>query len=113
MYELNTDEKKDLEQIESLYYMKPILKKLEIFIQTQKSNYKLAFNKIYDIFLETEKDVRKLLQQRQTNKEIQDVSQAMKSIAGNAFSNCMIYLFLKNKIAGNIKPYIYITSKKI
>jgi hypothetical protein len=53
MYELDTDEKKDLEQIESLYYMKPILKKLEVFIQTQKSNYKLPFNKIYNPPAET------------------------------------------------------------
>ena len=36
----------------------------------------------------------------------------MKSIAGNAFTNCLVYLFIKNKLEGNIKPNIYITSKK-
>lgn len=36
----------------------------------------------------------------------------MKSIAGNSFSNAIIYIFLQNKIVGNIKPNIFITSKK-
>lgn len=36
----------------------------------------------------------------------------MKSIAGNTFSNAIVYCFLKNKIVGNIKPIIFITSKK-
>lgn len=43
---------------------------------------------------------------------ITDVRQSMKSIAGNAFTNAIVYVFLHNKIANNIKSDIFITSKK-
>ncbi len=36
----------------------------------------------------------------------------MKSIAGNTFSNTIIYIFLQNKIINNIKSEIFITNKK-
>ena len=36
----------------------------------------------------------------------------MKSIAGNTFSNAIIYIFLQNKMIRNIKENIFITNKK-
>lgn len=53
-----------------------------------------------------------MLKNRKDNGEIKDIRQAMKSIAGNAFSNSIVYIFLKNKSFGNINPNIFITSKK-
>lgn len=112
MYNLTEEEKEDLQQIERTYYMRPILNKIENLIENGTINWRTAFNKIHDVMLESENEVRRILENRKEKKEIKDISQAMKSVAGNAFSNCIIYLFLKNKIEGYIQPYIYITSKK-
>ncbi|GIX40322.1 MAG: hypothetical protein KatS3mg129_0055 [Leptospiraceae bacterium] len=112
MYQLTREEQRILEKIEATYYMRPILNKFDNLVNNRKTSWLYSFNKIYEILKESEKDVRKLLNKRKEKGEIKDISQALKSIAGNAFSNCFIYLFLKNKIEGNIKPYIYITSEK-
>ena len=112
MYKLTKEEKKIIEKIENTYYMKPILNKFNILIQNKKTTWLNSFNKIYDVLKNSEQEVRKILSDRRNKGEIKDISQAMKSIAGNAFSNCLIYLFLKNKIEENIKPYIFITSEK-
>ncbi|MCR4421216.1 MAG: BsaWI family type II restriction enzyme [Exilispira sp.] len=111
-YELNEEEKKVIQRIDNLYYMKTILEKIEKLITEKKATWESAFNKIYDVLIEAQDEVRKILNNRQKKNKIKDVSQAMKSIAGNAFSNCIIYLFLKNKIEGNISQDIFITSKK-
>ena len=62
--------------------------------------------------LNSKDDVKYLVSQRIKRGEIKNIDQAMKSIAGNAFSNTIVYIFLKNKIQGNIKPNIFITSRK-
>lgn len=112
MYKLTKDEKNDMSRIENTYYMKPILDKFEDLINNHKMKWLDMFNKIYEVLINSENEVRNLLNQRKESGKIKDISQAMKSIAGNAFSNCFVYLFIKNKIEGNIKPNIYITSKK-
>ncbi|MCX7998628.1 MAG: BsaWI family type II restriction enzyme [Leptospiraceae bacterium] len=112
MYNLSKEELKDLNQIQETYYMKPILEKFNTLVKNKQTTWVNAFNKIYDILVSSEKEVRKLLNKRQSRGEIEDISQAMKSIDGSAFSNCLVYLFLQNKLAGNIKPHIYITSKR-
>lgn len=112
MYQLTKDEQNDIRRIQKTYYMKPIMNKLIDFIDNNKMKWIDIFNKIHEVLISFEKDVRNLLNQRKRSGKIEDISQAMKSIAGNAFSNCIVYLFIKNKLEGNIKPNIYITSKK-
>lgn len=112
MYQLTKDEQNDIRQIENTYYMKPILDKFIDFIDNNKMKWIDIFNKIHEVLISSEKEVRNLLKKRKKSGKIEDISQAMKSIAGNAFSNCLVYLFIKNKLEGNIKPNIYITSKK-
>lgn len=112
MYKLTKTEQNDIIEIQETYYMLPILKKFDDLIKNRKSTLLNLFDKIYEVLIDSEKEVRELLQKRKIKGEIKDISQAMKSIAGNAFSNCLIYLFLKNKLEGNIKHNIYITSKK-
>lgn len=113
MYKLTKDEQNDIRQIENTYYMKPILYKFIELIEKNDIKWQDMFNKIYEVLISSEDEVRNLLNQRKKNGKIKDISQAMKSIAGNAFSNCLVYVFIKNKLEGNIKPNIYITSKKI
>lgn len=112
MYRLTKEEQIDIRQIEETYYMKPILNKFIDLIDNNKIKWVDLFNKIYEVLRSSEKEVRDLLNQRKISGEINDVSQAMKSIAGNAFSNSLVYLFIKNKEEGNIKSNIFITSKK-
>ncbi len=112
MYELNKDEINDLEQIKNTYYMKPIINKFTELIDNKKCDWINSLNKIYEILINSENDVRQLIEDRKRKGVVSDISQALKSIAGNAFSNCMVYLFLMNKREGNIKSNIFITSKK-
>lgn len=115
MYILTKEEILDIESIESTYYMKPILKHFDEFVNKnndEKSAWKIAFNKIYEVLKNSEKEVREILKDRLEKKEITDINQSLKSIAGNAFSNCIVYLFLKNKLVENICSDVYITSKK-
>ncbi|MEF3280929.1 MAG: hypothetical protein K6357_08210 [Elusimicrobiota bacterium] len=112
MYQLNKEEVSNLEQIRNTYYMKPIIDKFTELINNKKYNWISSLNKIYDILVSCEDDVRRLLETRKREGKIRDINQALKSIAGNAFSNCIVYLFLMNKKEGNIKPNIFITSKK-
>jgi type II restriction enzyme len=56
--------------------------------------------------------VESYLARRKKNGEIKDEKQAIKSIAGNAFSLAIVYVFLKNKEYGNVQPHIFITSQK-
>lgn len=53
-----------------------------------------------------------MLQVRKSKGEIRDISQAMKSIAGNTFANAIVYIFLQNKNIGNINSDIFIGSEK-
>ena len=55
--------------------------------------------------------VEKLLKERVDRNEIKYISQARKSIAGSAFSNLIIWVFLKNKESKNIDKDIFITNK--
>ncbi|GAB6078485.1 BsaWI family type II restriction enzyme [Hydrogenobaculum acidophilum] len=112
MYKLTRDEESTIRKIEEIYYMRPILNKFYELIETKNANWLTSFNRIYEVLRNSEEEVRNLVEERVNRGEIKNISQAMKSIAGSAFSNCFIYLFLKNKIEGNIKPYIYITSQK-
>ena len=114
-YELNKEEQKLLIDIQNSFYMPPTLKRINTFIQSNndlKKSWQEVFNEIYTILVGAKNDVEKILEERKNKGEIKDIRQSMKSIAGNTFSNAIIYIFLHNKIIGNIKPKIFITSKK-
>lgn len=115
MSELNSVERNRLEDIESKYYMKPSIENISIKIDEEddKQNAWInLFDNLHDILIETKDEVDELLEQRRQSGEIDNIEQARKNIAGNAFSNLLIYVFLKNKENGNIRSDIYITSKK-
>lgn len=108
---LNKNEIKTLHEIESKYYMQPMLETIINDLKDEKLNLKEVFNDIYTYLSNSKNAVERLLKERVNKNEIKDISQARKSIAGNAFSNLIIWLFLKNKESGNINRDIFITNK--
>lgn len=108
---LNKDEVKTLQEIESKYYMQPMIAKINADISTKTLGFQEIFNHLYDYLVDCKDEVETLIQNRIQQGEIRDASQARKSIAGSAFSNLIIWVFLKNKTQGNINQNIFITSK--
>lgn len=94
--------------------MLPVIKRIERYVKGGKKGkrWEEAFNQIHSILIDSEKNIKKILEQRKKQGRIQDVDQAIKSIAGNAFSNALIYIFLRNKECENIKAEIFITNRK-
>ncbi len=114
MYELNKKEQKTIKSISETYYMQPAIILINDIIancQDAKIEWKNIFNRLYEILTSTKVQVDVLLENRKNLGKIRDISQARKSIAGNTFSNLVIYTFLQNKIHENINPQIFITSK--
>lgn len=106
------EEQKLLTKVSSAYYMAPVLKRLRMFIEKKKNKkqaWKEAFNHIHDFLTESEHDVRNILQKRQKEGRIRDISQAMKRIAGHAFSHIVVFLFLQNKKRNMVAENIFIT----
>jgi len=114
IYELNKSEKQLLKKIEEAYYMQPSLDLINSRIKKakdKKSEWKIIFNYLHDFLRNSQEKVEKLLEQRKAEGTINDIPQARKSVVGNAFSHLIIYTLLQNKICGNIKPQIFITSE--
>lgn len=107
---LNREELKEIENIESKYYMSPLIKRLNNYVNC--NNWTLAFNYLYNVIVDSKKEVEDLIEDRIKKKEIKDKNQASKSIVGNAFQSILIYTFLKNKEYNLINKNIFITSKK-
>ena len=107
--QLNKAEQKDLQAIESKYYMQPILEAIEADIHTKGILPQEIFNYLYYYLTDSKEKVEALIQARIQKGEIQDASQVRKSIAGGAFANLILWTFLKNKEKGNSN--IFITSK--
>lgn len=108
---LKDNELKLLNNIQEKYYMKPILHLINNDIDDEKISLENVFNNLYGYLSDSKDAVELLIQERIKNGEIQSASQARKSIAGAAFSNLIIWVFLKNKEYGNISDDIFITSK--
>lgn len=110
---LAIDEKQVIKDIESKYYMKPIIKRLTEINKNKntKITWKNNFDEIYKLLIKSKDDVDKLLFERKKVKLIRNIEQARKSIAGAAFSNIITYIFLKNKDCGNINKDIFISTK--
>lgn len=102
-------EQEEIKQIEAIYYMKPILKKIED--KVNKVGTVQALNYIHELLTTSKDEVEVMLDQRVKDKIIVDKSQARKSIAGAAFSNIFRYLFLKCKDNNLVRENIFITNK--
>lgn len=68
-------------------------------------------NQLHDIIRDSQSDVEGLLEKRIQQNKIKNKSQAIKSIAGHAFLNALIYIFLVNKCNKNIPHWMFITSQ--
>ena len=116
MNELTKEERKTLEGIERAYYMQPIVRRINKWVAQYGSEPKTSWVKVldqlHDILRNAQSDIEKLLDKRIEQGKIKNKDQARKSIAGNAFSNSLIYIFLQNKIYENIPSNIYMTSHK-
>lgn len=108
---LNKIEIKTLQEIENKYYMQPMLEFIIKDLKDNKLNLQKVFNNLYGYLLDSKESVERLLKERVDKNEIKDISQARKSIAGSAFSNLIIWVFLKNKENRNIDKDIFITNK--
>lgn len=107
---LNIIELNDIQNIESKYYIKPIIDAINLDISKNNLKWHEVFDRLYN-YLENNKDtVKELTQKRVKEGKIKNSEQAIKSIAGGAFSNLIIWVFLKNKENNYIKDNIFITS---
>lgn len=115
-YSLNKEEEKNLNRIKEIPYLVETIRQIDNFVETNKSNieenWKLVFNQVHDILLSAKPFVDVYLADRKQKGEITDEKQALKSIVGNSFSQAIIYIFLHNKIQGNIRSDIFATSQK-
>jgi type II restriction enzyme len=116
MYELNKQEQKLLDKITSTPYMVKTIQLIEEFVSNHEDEesiaYKAVFDEIFQILNNARSFVDNYLDEREKTGEIKDKKQAMKSIAGNSFSQAIVYIFLQNKKFGIIRPDVYMTSEK-
>ncbi|MBD5168336.1 MAG: hypothetical protein HDT11_05555 [Helicobacter sp.] len=108
---LDKTEIKTMQNIESKYYMQPMLAKIRTDIVNETCQLQDIFNRLYDYLMGCRDEVESLIQKKIERGEIRDASQARKSVAGSAFSNLLIWVFLKNKEEGHIREDIFITAK--
>jgi type II restriction enzyme len=101
-------EKQVLKKIQSTYYMIPILKQLNKYVA--KYGLEKSLDYLNTILSSTKDDVEILLDKRVLDGEINDKSQARKSMARNAFSLLIKYLLLTLKENQLIKSNIFVTS---
>lgn len=107
---LNKSELDDIQNIESKYYMKPIIEAINLDISKNNIKWQEVFDKLYDYLENNKNAVKELTQKRVKEGKITNSEQAIKSIVGGAFSNLIVWVFLKNKELNNIKENIFITS---
>ncbi|MGK7929466.1 MAG: BsaWI family type II restriction enzyme [Spirulina sp.] len=112
-YSMSKKEVKILSEIRRKYYMIPVLKKIDkYFEQLPSDRFPSVFNKLYELITSCQDEVIGLIEERKKRGEIKSVEQASRSVVGNIFPYCVIYIFIKNKEVENISSHIFITSKK-
>ncbi len=112
---LSENEASFLRGLSEIYYMQPIQKKIDAWVKQsgdQQASWKKVLDSLGEILRDTQDDIEKLLDARLESGEISDKSQAHKSIAHNILSNTVIYVFIQNKLFGNISEKMFITSNK-
>lgn len=114
MITLNQEEQKIVENIKATLYMKKTIDLIDVFVAKSKdikNAYINIFDEVFRILNEAKSFVDDYLEDRKNRGEIDDIKQALKSIAGNSFSMALIYIFLKNKELENIREDIFISSQ--
>jgi type II restriction enzyme len=106
---LNRSEQKRIQKITELYYMQPVLKKLNCKIS--EKGYVNTLDFLHEIITSAEPEGRKLQEERKISGKIKNVDQAIRAIVGNIFSNCVLYLLLHSKETGDLRPDIYVTDE--
>jgi type II restriction enzyme len=106
---LNREEVKTLAKITDKYYMPPVSSRLTDLIA--KYGYKDSFKYLHQTIRDAECDVMNIIEKRKTAGIISDIKQASKTVVGAIFSNCIEYLFLKAKEAGEVREDVFVTSK--
>ncbi|MDX2257097.1 MAG: BsaWI family type II restriction enzyme [Pseudanabaenaceae cyanobacterium bins.39] len=107
------DEAKFLKGLSKIYYMPIIQKNVDNWVKSYpdpKFGWIEVLNHLNEILRDSQNDIEILLDERVAAGKIKDKSQTRKSIVGNAFSNIIVYIFIQNKLFGNISESIYITS---
>lgn len=116
MYRLTKEEQRIIMNIAALPYMRKTIELIERFVHDRDRSAKMAYKKVFDelfrILNEARHHVEEYLAERKAQGEIKDEKQALKSLAGSSFSQAILYIFLKNKEWENIRPDIFITSRK-
>lgn len=114
LYEFTKTEALTVKQIRSKNYMQKTVALVDDYIKNSSDKStacKSVFDDVYNILYQAKSYVDKLLDKRKKLGEISDIKQSLKSIAGNSFSQILVYIFLLNKQYGNIRPEIFITTK--
>lgn len=108
---LNEQEQEIIETIVNKYYMSPVLAKLDV--ETRQIGYVKALDFLHNVMVSAKQDVDNLLEGRKISGKIKDIAQARKSVVGQIFSNCILYLLLRSKEQGELRSDIYMTDKTL
>ena len=113
---LTPEEKKQLQNIASSWYMPPLLERLRRFLEqknmTVQESAKIAYNHLHEFITQSKEEVEILLEERLVQGEIDSKEQARKAIVGRMLPYLIECVFLKNKEVGNINKNFFITSKQ-
>ena len=107
---LNKEEKCALQSISDTYYMSSVTDKLDN-VYFPKYGVVQSLNYLHELILSCKEDVEKLLIVRKNKGEISNIDQARRSVVGNIFPNCIVYIFLRAKEKGVISKELHITTK--
>jgi len=96
MYKFNKEEEKIFHKILNTLYLSEAIRLTESFVSkrgegSKKDSYILVFNEIFTILVNAKSFVDDYLTERKRNGEIKNKEQAIKPIAGNSFSQIIIY----------------------
>lgn len=75
------------------------------------NTWKLLFEQFHYLIVSAKDQVEELLVKRKEDGIINSIEQARRVIVGQVFSNLICYVFIHNKLCGNIRPDIFVTNK--
>jgi type II restriction enzyme len=96
--------------------MKPIQARIDSWVQKSgnpQSGWGKVLDCLHDILQISKDDINKILDIRLVSGEISHKKQAVRSISSNLLINTIIYIFIQNKLVGNISERVFINKKLI
>jgi len=112
---LSKHEEVFLEKFSKNQYMQSIQSRIDFWVKqsgNSQSSWNEVLNHLYEIFESAKDDVDNILDLRFLSGEIKNKLQARRSVLGKALTNTIIYVFIRNKLVGNISENIFITDNK-